>query len=67
MNIAVAQSGGPTAAINASLLGVIKEAYEIPSINRVYGSYNGIEGIIKDQLINLNSTVATKEDFDLLY
>ena len=26
MNIAVAQSGGPTCAINASLLGVIKEA-----------------------------------------
>lgn len=66
MNIAVAQSGGPTAAINASLLGVIKEAYEIPSINKVFGSYNGIEGIIKDQLINLNSTVSTKEDFDLL-
>lgn len=66
MNIAVAQSGGPTAAINSSLLGVIKEAYEVPAIKTVFGSYNGIEGIIKDQLINLNKTVSTKEDFNLL-
>ncbi len=66
MNIAVAQSGGPTCAINSSLLGVIKEAYEVPSIKTVWGSYNGIEGIIKDQMVNLNTTICTKDDFDLL-
>ncbi len=66
MNIAVAQSGGPTCAINSSLLGVIAEAYDTESIGTVFGSYNGIEGLIKDQLVNLNTTVCTKDDFDLL-
>ena len=35
MNIAVAQSGGPTCAINASLLGVIKEALKVPNIGTI--------------------------------
>lgn len=66
MNIAVAQSGGPTCAINSSLLGVITESYDTKNIETVFGSYNGIEGLIKDQLVNLNSTISTKEDFELL-
>ena len=66
MNIAVAQSGGPTCAINASLLGVIREASENPSIDRIFGSYNGIEGLLTNQLIDLKKTVSTKTDFDLL-
>lgn len=66
MNIAVAQSGGPTCAINASLLGVIREAKEVPAIETVFGSYNGIEGILADQLVDLTLTVATPDDYDLL-
>ena len=46
MNIAVAQSGGPTCAINASLLGVIKEALKVPHIGTIYGSVNGIEALL---------------------
>ena len=53
MNIAVAQSGGPTCAINASLVGVFKQAVKTPQIDAVFGSLNGIEGIINDQLIDL--------------
>lgn len=44
MNIAVAQSGGPTCAINASLVGVFKQALKTPEIDAVFGSINGIEG-----------------------
>ena len=50
MNIAVAQSGGPTCAINASLLGVFKGAIRSDKIDIVFGSLNGIEGIINDDL-----------------
>ena len=52
MNIAVAQSGGPTSVINASLLGVFLKAFESDKIDRIYGSLNGIEGIIKNNLIH---------------
>ena len=66
MNIVVAQSGGPTCAINASLLGVIKGAYKESSIEKVYGSLNGIEGILYDNLIDLGNIVKTEEDMALL-
>ena len=52
-NIAVAQSGGPTCAINASLVGVYREALKESSIDAVFGSVNGIEGIIQNHMINL--------------
>ena len=66
MNIAVAQSGGPTCAINASLLGVYRQALKEKDISHVFGSINGIEGIIKDELVNLNAVVRTNDDMDLL-
>ena len=53
MNIAIAQSGGPTAAINSSLCGVFDEAEKYNEIDRIYGSLNGIEGILNDNLIDL--------------
>ena len=66
MNIAVAQSGGPTCAINASLVGVFKQALQTPEIDAVFGSINGIEGIIKDELIDLKLVIKTNEDMELL-
>ncbi len=66
MNIAVAQSGGPTCAINASLLGVFRHAVKFDEIKTVYGSVNGIEGLIYDNLINLNDLVTSDEDVELI-
>lgn len=51
-NCLVAQSGGPTTVINASLYGVVINAVKSNSINEVYGGINGIEGIINEDLIN---------------
>ncbi len=65
-NIAVAQSGGPTAAINASLCGVFAGAQDFDCIDRVYGSINGIEGIINNNLINLKQVITTEHDKSLL-
>lgn len=66
MNIAVAQSGGPTCAINASLVGVFKEALKTSEIDAVFGSINGIEGMIKDELMDLKLVIKTNEDMELL-
>ena len=66
MNIAVAQSGGPTCAINASLLGVFKQALKTPEIGTVYGSRNGIEGVIKDDLVDLTTIIKDYDDMELL-
>lgn len=65
-NIAVAQSGGPTAAINSSLAGVFRRAAEIPEIGRIYGSINGIEGMINGNLTPLDSILTCDRDVELL-
>lgn len=52
-NIVVAQSGGPTAVINASLAGVIHEAGRHPEIESIYGALNGIRGVLDEEMVDL--------------
>lgn len=66
MNIAVAQSGGPTSAINASLLGVLRAAVSSGQIAHVYGAFNGIEGILGDRLIDLTHVLRSERNCQLL-
>ena len=66
MNIVVAQSGGPTCAINASLVGVFKRGKFSDKIGTIYGSVNGINGIIGDNLVDLSDYLKTDDDLDLL-
>lgn len=66
MNIVAAQSGGPTAAINASLLGVYREARENKQIERIFGARNGIEGFLQEKLVELNGLFDTEEQAQLL-
>lgn len=66
MNIAVAQSGGPTCAINASLAGVFTEAFKSDKIDKIYGSINGIEGIINNELVDMRTIIKNNEDIELL-
>lgn len=66
MNIAAAQSGGPTSAINASLAGIFFEAKITEGIDTIYGSLNGIEGIINGNLIDINDFVKTNYDLELM-
>jgi 6-phosphofructokinase 1 len=57
-NLLVAQSGGPTAVINASVAGVIQEAGKHELIEEIYGGRNGIYGILNEDLIDLNEEKA---------
>jgi 6-phosphofructokinase 1 len=52
-NVLVAQSGGPTAVINASLAGVISEALNYECVEEIYGGLNGIQGILQEELVDL--------------
>ena len=57
-NMLVAQSGGPTAVINASMCGVIKEAGCHECIEELYGGLNGILGILNEDLIDIGEEKA---------
>ena len=64
-NLLVGQSGGPTTVINSSLAGVIKTALESDKINHVYGSINGIKGVLDDNnSINLGYLSSKNENFN---
>ncbi|MHC4122897.1 MAG: 6-phosphofructokinase [Planctomycetota bacterium] len=54
-NAIVAQSGGPTAAINASACGVIQEAVKSAQIGSVIGATNGILGVLKEDLFDISA------------
>ncbi|MDF9823788.1 6-phosphofructokinase [Breznakia sp. PF5-3] len=54
-NCLVAQSGGPTTVINASLAGVVKANQLNPIYDTVYGGLNGIEGILEGRLYDLTN------------
>ena len=65
-NAIVGQSGGPTAAINATLAGVIKGALECDAINTLYGMRNGIEGMLGERMIDLSKRFDGGNDLDAL-
>lgn len=52
--LVVAQGGGPTAVINQSLVGVVKEAAKYDCIEEIYGSLHGVEGIVKGDFVVLS-------------
>ena len=62
-NCIIAQSGGPTVAINASLAGVLLANAENKYFDTIYGSINGITGIFNSKLLNLTKLQETVPDF----
>ena len=65
-NAIVGQSGGPTAAINATLAGVIYGAMHSENIGRVYGMKNGIDGLLADTVIELDGYFPDDDAFEVL-
>lgn len=58
-NVVVAQSGGPTPVINASLRGVVDGCRAYPDVfGTVYAGYHGIEGVLREELLNLSAQPA---------
>ena len=65
-NAIVGQSGGPTAAINATLAGVIRGAMACGCIKKLYGAFNGVEGMLKGDICDLNEIFADPANLTLL-
>jgi 6-phosphofructokinase len=64
-NVVVAQSGGPTPVINASLRGVIDGCRAYPGVfGTIYAGYHGIEGVLQEELLDLSAQA--EEELSLL-
>ena len=64
-NVIVGQSGGPTAVINSSLLGVFKTAKD-RGADVVYGMVHGIKGLLDRNIVDLSAHIKNDLDMDLL-
>lgn len=64
-NVIVGQSGGPTAVINSSLVGVYKTAKD-RGAEKVYGMRHGIQGLLNEQYVDLSAHIKNDLDIDLL-
>lgn len=53
-NIIIGQSGGATAVINASLVGAVLTALADTHISNIYGMRYGIEGLLKEEILDLS-------------
>ena len=61
-NAIVGQSGGPTAAINATLAGVIEGAINSDgAIGALYGMRHGVVGLLEENIINLSEIFASPD------
>jgi ATP-dependent phosphofructokinase / diphosphate-dependent phosphofructokinase len=55
-NVVIAQSGGPSPVINASLRGVVEAMRDMPGrFGTLYAGYHGIEGVLQEELLNLSA------------
>src|ERR1700722_1211358 len=57
-NLVVAQSGGPGPVINNRLRGIGGMCRELPEIGTIYGARHGIEGVLKEDLLDLSAQPA---------
>ena len=65
-NMLVAQSGGPSAAINATITGVIDAGLASSRVEHVYGALNGIKGVLNENFVMLDDICRSTETRDLL-
>jgi len=57
-NLIIGQSGGATAVINASLVGAVEAALKDAHFGNIYGMCYGIEGLLKEDIIDLRQQPA---------
>jgi 6-phosphofructokinase len=62
--VLVAQGGGPTAVINQSLAGCVIESRKFAAVERVYGAFHGVRGIVDEEFLDL--TQETTHNLELV-
>ncbi len=65
-NAIVGQSGGPTAAINATLAGVIRGVRDEKCISTLYGAFHGMEGMLSHKICNLSAQFPDEASLKIL-
>ncbi len=59
-NAVIAQSGGPTAVINQSLVGCVEALQGIGAIERIFGARHAVRGMVADDFVDLTDIPADR-------
>ncbi len=59
-NAVIGQSGGPTAVINQSLVGVIEGLKNIPEVGKILGARHAVKGVVNNDFVDLRSVESGK-------
>jgi len=62
--VLVAQGGGPTAVINQSLVGAVLESRKFQEVQRIYGAFHGVRGVVNEDFVDL--TQETSHNLELV-
>lgn len=54
-NLIIAHGGGPTAVINASLYGTVRQAQSSGRFDRILGAVHGVEGVFREEFLDLGA------------
>ena len=54
-NLIIIHGGGPTAVLNCSLYGAVREAQASGLVEHVYGAVGGTGGLLKEKLLDFGS------------
>ncbi|HEX2912654.1 MAG TPA: 6-phosphofructokinase [Chloroflexia bacterium] len=65
-NVIIGQSGGATAVINSSLAGAVAEALLHEEVGEIYGMLDGVQGLLREQIIDLRAQVGTPAKLEQL-
>lgn len=65
-NLLVAQSGGPTAAINATVAGLVTQATLSGKVDKIYGAIHGVQGVLDETFIDLKEALKSTENLHIL-
>ncbi|HJB99953.1 MAG TPA: 6-phosphofructokinase, partial [Candidatus Flavonifractor merdavium] len=63
-NLIIMHGGGPTAVLNCSLYGAVREAQKSGVVEHVYGAVGGTGGLLREQLLDFNAV--PEEQLELL-
>lgn len=65
-NMLLAQSGGPSAAINATVAGAVERVLTSEQVDRIYGAVNGIKGVFEERFVDLREVLGSSEQLQRL-
>lgn len=65
-NLLIAQSGGPTAAINATVAGILVAAYSNERVDSILGAVNGIQGVLEEKFLDFREKIKSTNDLQIL-